>query len=473
MANSDKNILITPSVGLSTNPTIKFTGANNTPITLRVLDDGTTSFEGTAGQLFSVSDGLSGTIFSVNDVSGIPNFEMLDTALIKVNQYQGQSVFGASSAAITNGATNAAQVSIVPRNQTTPALIIKHAPENTATITGASGNGTTVTYNAINTFSANQYITITGVNPSAYNLTNAYITAATSTQFTVSNSATGTYVSGGLATTVGPNSLNALFEIQSSSGSSIFSVETSANNPSVKAFLFKAGYFNALDNTIGMAAYNGTYGIYGGQPSSIPFVIKGAASQTANLQEWQNSAGSMVANVNVNGDILAGGSYYTNNAYFGGGAPYMNATVNIRSQQDSYVGVAIRARSSQTGNLQEWQNSSGTVLASIDKDGSIITYGATSIGTTRIGTSILSINTGYLANPGIIIRGQSGQTANLQEWQNSAGTKLAAVTKDAWLELGSSTAPAANSGVGGYLYVEGGALKYRGSSGTVTTIANA
>ena len=68
MANSDKNILVTPSVGLSTNPTIKFNGANNTPTTLRVLDDGTVSFEGTAGQLFSISDGLSGSIFSVNDI---------------------------------------------------------------------------------------------------------------------------------------------------------------------------------------------------------------------------------------------------------------------------------------------------------------------------------------------------------------------------------------------------------------------
>ena len=45
MANSDKNILVTPSVGLSTNPTIKFNGANNTPTTLRVLDDVTVSFD--------------------------------------------------------------------------------------------------------------------------------------------------------------------------------------------------------------------------------------------------------------------------------------------------------------------------------------------------------------------------------------------------------------------------------------------
>lgn len=36
-----------------------------------------------------------------------------------------------------------------------------------------------------------------------------------------------------------------------------------------------------------------------------------------------------------------------------------------------------------------------------------------------------------------------------------------------------TTAPTTNPTAGGVLYVEGGALKYRGSSGTVTTIANA
>jgi hypothetical protein len=39
--------------------------------------------------------------------------------------------------------------------------------------------------------------------------------------------------------------------------------------------------------------------------------------------------------------------------------------------------------------------------------------------------------------------------------------------------IADGTAPSANPVGGGILYVEGGALKYRGSSGTVTTIANA
>ena len=124
MANSDKNILITPNTGSATlNPTIRFTGANNTPITLRTLDTGTVSFEGTAGQLFSIADGLTGTIFSVNDISGIPSLEILDTGLVKLSQYNGQVVVG-SSAAITVSSVPA-MTSIVTRSATTPGIIIR------------------------------------------------------------------------------------------------------------------------------------------------------------------------------------------------------------------------------------------------------------------------------------------------------------------------------------------------------------
>lgn len=94
MANSDKDILITPSVGDASEPTIVFTGADNTPLTLRVLDDGTVSFEGTAGQLFSISDGLTGTIYSVNDVSGIPSIEVKDDGTVILAGYGGNVGIG-------------------------------------------------------------------------------------------------------------------------------------------------------------------------------------------------------------------------------------------------------------------------------------------------------------------------------------------------------------------------------------------
>ena len=99
MANSDKNILITPNVNAATgtHPSIRLTGANNTPSHIKVLDDGTISFEATSGQLLSISDGMTGTIFSVNDISGIPSIEVLDTGTVRLAQYGGNVGIGVAT----------------------------------------------------------------------------------------------------------------------------------------------------------------------------------------------------------------------------------------------------------------------------------------------------------------------------------------------------------------------------------------
>jgi hypothetical protein len=54
--------------------------------------------QGTAGQLFSVSDSFTGTIFSANDVSGIPSIEVIDTGLVKLAQYNGQVTISTGTA---------------------------------------------------------------------------------------------------------------------------------------------------------------------------------------------------------------------------------------------------------------------------------------------------------------------------------------------------------------------------------------
>jgi len=100
MALSDKNILITPNRSQTADPKIEFVGASSTlgpqTITLRVYptSSGTVSLEGSAGQLFSVTNTLTGTIYSVNDVSGIPSIEVLDTGLVKFAQYSGNVLIG-------------------------------------------------------------------------------------------------------------------------------------------------------------------------------------------------------------------------------------------------------------------------------------------------------------------------------------------------------------------------------------------
>lgn len=100
MALSDKDILITPNKGQTLEPKIEFKGASSTlgpqTISLNVYptNNGTISFEGSAGQLFSITNDLSGTLYSVNDVSGIPSIEVLDTGLVKLAQYSGNVLIG-------------------------------------------------------------------------------------------------------------------------------------------------------------------------------------------------------------------------------------------------------------------------------------------------------------------------------------------------------------------------------------------
>jgi len=105
MANSDKNIKITPNISQTAQPNVVFTGQGNVPITLKVLDDsyGTLSFEGSAGQLFSINNNLtSGVIFAVNDVSGIPQIDVNADGTIRLAPY-GTALYvgGISGSAVT------------------------------------------------------------------------------------------------------------------------------------------------------------------------------------------------------------------------------------------------------------------------------------------------------------------------------------------------------------------------------------
>jgi len=98
----------TSSSGLAYDPSLKYssgtkaltftgTGVAASGINLNILSDSTLSFESTAGQLFSISDGLaSGTIFSVNDISGMSSLEIDASGLVKIGEYDGFVGIGTS-----------------------------------------------------------------------------------------------------------------------------------------------------------------------------------------------------------------------------------------------------------------------------------------------------------------------------------------------------------------------------------------
>ena len=94
--------------GMTLNGALAING--NTTASGSMVIGGTTTtnkFEvvGTAGQLFSVSDSFTGTVFAASDVSGIPSIEVLDTGLVKFAQYNGQVAISTSTAQTNMGLT--------------------------------------------------------------------------------------------------------------------------------------------------------------------------------------------------------------------------------------------------------------------------------------------------------------------------------------------------------------------------------
>jgi hypothetical protein len=100
----------------------------------------------------------------------------------------------------------------------------------------------------------------------------------------------------------------------------------------------------------------------------IPVQVRGFTSQTANLQTWENSAGSVLVRVNADGEFC--GTYISDLAQI---APYITMSgdrILLRNRTTtSNVPLDVRGMAGQTGDLQQWRNSAASVLASISATG--------------------------------------------------------------------------------------------------------
>ena len=208
--------------------------------------------------------------------------------------------------------------------------------------------------------------------------------------------------------------------------------------------------------TLGGSSAAQQFGVVSGAATTVGAVIRGAASQTANLQEWQDSAGTILQRITSGGTMRAEGapdqfaivssnsngtsfrfeSTATNgrvwrvghNFVVGGGefSIYDNTAaretlrisnagnVLISGFTSSTAGLTVKGAVSQTADLQRWENSSGGALVTLANDGNFSAPYA------RITTPSASVQP-------LIVKGAASQTANLQEWQNSGGTVIASV----------------------------------------------
>jgi hypothetical protein len=152
--------------------------------------------------------------------------------------------------------------------------------------------------------------------------------------------------------------------------------------------------------------------VQGGSTASVPLQVRGQLGQTADLASFQNSAGTVGSYVRANGSIVASAVDGTTTALYAipGSA--------------SAKGLVVQGFASQTANLQEWQNSAGTVLKGV------YSSGATFITPTATASTSLFLRTGQASAIGMEVRASASQTANLIDVQNSSGSTLWGVNFD-------------------------------------------
>jgi hypothetical protein len=150
----------------------------------------------------------------------------------------------------------------------------------------------------------------------------------------------------------------------------------------------------------------------------VPLTVKGSSGQTANLQEWQNSSGTVQSYVDSAGNINFSGS--------GSFAQASTGRAIFVTNSASTIPLTVKAAASQIADIQQWQSSTGSVLSEINSAGEL-QVPRIGVGSVMPTTTMLQSTASAATNVPIVARGATSQSANLQEWQNTGGTVLSSI----------------------------------------------
>ncbi len=162
-------------------------------------------------------------------------------------------------------------------------------------------------------------------------------------------------------------------------------------------------------------------------------VVKANASQTASIQEWQNSSGTLLSRIDSSGSLVIknGGNGSTTlsvNSLTAGDFNYAGFSLDLNagnySLKPTYGGYF---------RIVNTQANTDTFKVITRYDG----YGAANL-ITGLGSFIQTAD--QTTEVALILKGASGQIANLQEWRNNSNTALTVVNASGSLGIG-TTAP--------------------------------
>jgi hypothetical protein len=108
------------------------------------------------------------------------------------------------------------------------------------------------------------------------------------------------------------------------------------------------------------------------------------------------------------------------------------AKPNILTTQDggTTVPLTIRGTSGQTEPLQQWQNSTTTRVSGIFNDGGAVFGNYLTVGnTSKSSSTALDVRIGNSAHKGITVAGVVSQSGNLQEWTSTNGSTTSVVAR--------------------------------------------
>lgn len=209
--------------------------------------------------------------------------------------------------------------------------------------------------------------------------------------------------------------------------------------------------------------------VVGATPTLPTFFGRAGLTQTSDLMILQRPDASAAFRVSVDGAVAVGKTLTVNTLTPSG-------TFTVQSGSAAQVPVLIRGAIGQTASLLEMYDASGNRVVRFSRAGSFYLSGGAGNPSGVFGPTTNGIYAGTESNHVFLLvtnnqartRWEANGNIGLNQNHASYGNGVGVVA------IGNAiTPPTGNPAGGGILFSEGGALKWRGSSGTVTVLAPA
>ena len=380
------------TTGIASPPTFAFIGSTGDPIFLQVLEDNSLSFEGSQGQLFSITPNLStGYIYSVNDITGIPLLRANANANVTANEFGGNFGIGVTNPGFKLHVIGSVGFTSVTAS-TTPT-------SGTLVVSGGVGVGGTLNvggrlnlWNSTNTNFTSFVSTATG--NTVYNLPATTPSTGSSVlqSDSVGNLSWVGFVANSAATATTAQNINTVFASTNSTHHILFSPVNGGSGVAVSS---DSGFtINPSTNAVTATTFVGNL--------SATASTSGFVGVTDNTATTSTTTGALVVTggAGIGQSVIVGGRV-------GIGTNLLTGALNIQAPTTGTAAINIRGNASQTADVISTFTSTGSTNFAVDANGRVTLTGLDGIWNNNVKYNIFDVSAGRI-------------NFNLTTWQYSS-----------------------------------------------------